>query len=92
VADRHFVPVSTAAKQERDMSPLLISLGAGVLIGLLYALLNVRSPAPPAIALVGLLGMLLGGALMHAWLPASRPVTTLLQPAVSGDATSHRVG
>lgn len=74
------------------MSPLLISLGAGVLIGLLYALLNVRSPAPPAIALVGLLGMLLGGALMNAWLPASRPATTLLQPAVSGDATSHRVG
>ena len=39
-----------------------------------------------------LLGMLLGGALMHAWLPASRPATTLLQPAVSGDATSRRVG
>lgn len=42
------------------MSPLLISLGAGVVIGLMYALLNVRSPAPPAIALVGLLGMIIG--------------------------------
>ncbi|KMV36404.1 DUF1427 family protein [Franconibacter pulveris] len=42
------------------MSTGLISLGAGVLIGLVYALLKVRSPAPPAIALVGLLGMLVG--------------------------------
>lgn len=38
----------------------LISLAAGVLIGLLYALLKVRSPAPPALALIGLLGMLAG--------------------------------
>lgn len=72
------------------MSPLMISLGAGVLIGLLYALLNVRSPAPPAIALVGLLGMLLGGALMHAWLPAAKPATAL-QPPLSASALSHRV-
>jgi XapX domain-containing protein len=38
----------------------LISLGAGILAGLLYGLINVRSPAPPAIALIGLLGMLVG--------------------------------
>jgi XapX domain-containing protein len=38
----------------------LISLGAGVLVGVIYGLINVRSPAPPAIALVGLLGMLIG--------------------------------
>ena len=38
----------------------LISLGAGVLAGLLYGPINVRSPAPPAIALIGLLGMLIG--------------------------------
>ncbi|TDN64460.1 DUF1427 family protein [Scandinavium goeteborgense] len=42
------------------MSAELLSLLAGVLIGLLYALLKVRSPAPPAVALVGLLGMLVG--------------------------------
>lgn len=42
------------------MNAELISLGAGALIGLVYALLKVRSPAPPAIALVGLLGMLAG--------------------------------
>ncbi|ANH72048.1 xapX domain protein [Ralstonia insidiosa] len=42
------------------MKPYFISLGAGMLIGIIYALMQVRSPAPPAIALIGLLGMLLG--------------------------------
>ena len=42
------------------MSTGLISLAAGVLIGLMYAVLKVRSPAPPALALIGLLGMLAG--------------------------------
>jgi XapX domain-containing protein len=62
------------------MNPLLLSLAAGVLIGLFYGLLKVRSPAPPAIALVGLLGMLLGGALVHAVSPAEKPAITLQQP------------
>lgn len=38
----------------------LLSLAAGLLVGVIYGLLNVRSPAPPVIALVGLLGILLG--------------------------------
>jgi len=38
----------------------LISFGAGILAGVLYGVINVRSPAPPAIALIGLLGMLVG--------------------------------
>jgi XapX domain-containing protein len=38
----------------------LVSLGAGVLVGVIYSLLQVRSPAPPLIALIGLLGMLFG--------------------------------
>ena len=42
------------------MRPYLISLSAGLLVGIIYALLKVRSPAPPAIALVGLLGILAG--------------------------------
>jgi XapX domain-containing protein len=42
------------------MKPYLLSLGAGLLVGIVYSLLNVRSPAPPVIALVGLLGILLG--------------------------------
>ncbi|MBB4857797.1 XapX domain-containing protein [Novosphingobium chloroacetimidivorans] len=42
------------------MKPYLISLGAGLLVGIVYHLLGVRSPAPPVIALVGLMGILLG--------------------------------
>jgi XapX domain-containing protein len=38
----------------------LVSLGAGLLAGVLYGLLGVRSPAPPTIALIGLLGILIG--------------------------------
>ncbi len=42
------------------MKLYLVALGAGVLVGVIYGLLNVRSPAPPVIALVGLLGILAG--------------------------------
>ncbi|MBR0681880.1 XapX domain-containing protein [Roseomonas eburnea] len=42
------------------MKAYLLALGAGVLVGVIYGLLQVRSPAPPVIALVGLLGMLVG--------------------------------
>lgn len=42
------------------MKMYLLSLGAGVLVGVIYSLLNVRSPAPPLVALVGLLGILVG--------------------------------
>lgn len=42
------------------MKLYLASLGAGLLVGVVYALLQVRSPAPPVVALVGLLGILLG--------------------------------
>ncbi len=42
------------------MKLYLLSLGAGLLVGVIYSLLNVRSPAPPLIALVGLLGILVG--------------------------------
>lgn len=42
------------------MKPYLASLAVGLLVGVVYALFQVRSPAPPVIALVGLLGILLG--------------------------------
>ena len=42
------------------MRTYLLSLGAGLLVGIVYSLLNVRSPAPPVVALVGLLGILIG--------------------------------
>ncbi|ARN23740.1 XapX domain-containing protein [Piscinibacter gummiphilus] len=42
------------------MKTYLVSLAVGLLVGVIYALFNVRSPAPPVIALVGLLGILAG--------------------------------
>jgi XapX domain-containing protein len=42
------------------MRPYLISLAVGLLVGSIYGLLNVRSPAPPVIALIGLFGILIG--------------------------------
>ncbi len=42
------------------MKLYLLSFGAGLLAGILYGLLHVRSPAPPVVALVGLLGILVG--------------------------------
>jgi XapX domain-containing protein len=42
------------------MKIYLLSAGAGILVGVIYSLLNVRSPAPPLVALVGLLGILVG--------------------------------
>ena len=38
----------------------LVSLIMGLAVGVAYGLVHVRSPAPPVIALIGLLGMVLG--------------------------------
>lgn len=42
------------------MKIYIASLAAGLLVGVVYSLINVRSPAPPVVALVGLLGILIG--------------------------------
>jgi XapX domain-containing protein len=42
------------------MFDYLLSLLMGVAVGVAYGLVQVRSPAPPLIALVGLLGMVAG--------------------------------
>jgi len=60
------------------MKPYLVSAAIGLLVGVIYALFNVRSPAPPVIALVGLLGILLGEQLpplVKHWM-ASAPVAS----------------
>lgn len=60
-----------------------VSFGAGLLVGIIYYLIHVRSPAPPLVALVGLLGMLAGEQVTPA-------VKHLLSP--SNEATeTHRV-
>ncbi|WP_233805778.1 DUF1427 family protein [Paraburkholderia sp. HP33-1] len=42
------------------MKPYLVSLGAGLLAGVIYSAIKIRSPAPPLVALIGLLGMVIG--------------------------------
>ena len=55
------------------MKAYLVSLAAGAVVGLLYSVMEVKSPAPPTVALVGLLGMLAGEhviPLVRTWLAA----------------------
>jgi XapX domain-containing protein len=47
-------------KQEVVMTGYLVSLLMGLVVGAAYGLVHVRAPAPPLIALVGLLGIVLG--------------------------------
>jgi XapX domain-containing protein len=66
-----------------------LSLIAGLAAGIGYGLCGIRSPAPPAIALLGLLGMLAGEraavlALRHFGNPARAT------PAVQAPATQNR--
>jgi XapX domain-containing protein len=42
------------------MKVLLLSFIVGLGVGVLYGLLRVKSPAPPIVALLGLLGMVFG--------------------------------
>jgi XapX domain-containing protein len=42
------------------MKMLCLSFVVGLGVGVIYGLIRVKSPAPPIIALVGLLGMVLG--------------------------------
>ena len=59
------------------MKLYLLALAVGLLVGVIYALLNVRSPAPPVVALIGLLGILVGEQLppLAKRLLARQPVT-----------------
>ncbi|ONF97301.1 hypothetical protein SPHI_07380 [Sphingomonas jeddahensis] len=46
------------------MKLYILSLGAGLLIGVIYSLMGIRSPAPPIVALIGLAGILAGEQIM----------------------------
>ncbi|WP_395396992.1 DUF1427 family protein [Novosphingobium sp. BL-8A] len=62
------------------MKPYLLSIAAGLLVGVVYSLLGVRSPAPPMIALIGLLGILLG-----------EQIVPLAKKVIAGDEVVHFV-
>lgn len=46
------------------MNAYLAAFLAGLMVGVIYFFIGVRSPAPPLVALVGLLGMVLGEAVV----------------------------
>ena len=64
------------------MKLYLLSLGAGLMVGILYSVINVRSPAPPLFALLGLLGMLGGEQVIPG-------VKQALAATTTSSATSH---
>lgn len=66
------------------MKVYLLSLGAGLLVGIVYSLLGVRSPAPPLVALIGLLGILAGEQVL--------PLGRLVLSGTSLSAAWHRAG
>jgi XapX domain-containing protein len=73
------------------MKLYIFSLGAGVLVGVIYSLLSVRSPAPPLVALLGLLGMLIGEQLI----PVSKQLfdgTAFTTACARTQATEHVLG
>lgn len=72
------------------MKLYLLSLGAGLLVGIVYSLLGVRSPAPPVIALVGLAGILLG----EQALPIARRLADKVELVrfVQNDCANHVLG
>jgi XapX domain-containing protein len=42
------------------MKAVLVSFVVGLVVGVAYGVIRVKSPAPPIVALLGLLGMVLG--------------------------------
>jgi XapX domain-containing protein len=64
------------------MKVLLISFAVGLFVGTLYGVIRVKSPAPPIVALLGLLGMVLGEQL-GGWILTKRSAWHMLHPFVS---------
>ncbi len=73
------------------MKLYLVSLGAGVLVGVVYSLISVRSPAPPLVALVGLAGVLIG----EQMLPVTRHIlrgSSVVEAIERANCKSHVLG
>jgi XapX domain-containing protein len=74
----------------------LVSLAVGLVFGALYGMLYVRSPAPPVVALVGLLGILMGEQIpplvRHVFARTSASVTRIdqVKPHVFGSLPAGR--
>jgi XapX domain-containing protein len=75
------------------MTGYVVSLLMGLAVGIAYGLVQVHSPAPPMIALIGLFGMVVGEqAVDLAKRHFVRPAQTSLQHEVGGAHASLRPG
>jgi XapX domain-containing protein len=72
------------------MKTMLISFAVGLAVGVVYGLLRVKSPAPPLVALAGLLGMVWGEQIAVRFL-VKTPVPNDAN-AVKVPATDERLG
>jgi XapX domain-containing protein len=72
------------------MKMLLISFAVGLLVGVFYGVIRVKSPAPPIIALLGLLGMVLGEQLGGWILTKKMSVTHAASVCLVGKTWDHR--
>jgi XapX domain-containing protein len=78
------------------MKVLLISFAVGLFVGVLYGVIRVKSPAPPIVALLGLLGMVLGEQL-GGWILAKKVSLThaasvcLVSKHWNADTNAHSV-
>lgn len=85
------------------MKIYLLSLAVGLVVGAFYALVGVRAPAPPIVALVGLLGIYCGEVSIRSariWIGGASGVsevtermsgTTDLSPAAPGSPEDEGV-
>jgi XapX domain-containing protein len=73
------------------MKAMLISFAVGLMVGVAYALLRVKSPAPPLVALAGLLGKVWGEQLIERFLAQRRAdVRVSSTQAVSSSVASTK--
>jgi len=72
------------------MKMLVISFVVGLLVGVLYGVIRVKSPAPPIIALLGLLGMVLGEQFGSWILTKKVSVTHAASVCLVGETSDHR--
>jgi XapX domain-containing protein len=70
------------------MKIYIVSACLGLVVGAFYALVNVRSPAPPPVALVGLFAIFLGQQVMTPLIARFRPAVVSVESAAPGERSS----
>lgn len=71
------------------MKETILSFAVGLFVGIAYGILRVKSPAPPIIALTGLLGMVLGEQAAVRFLVKKVPAATATVSSIAGEGASR---